>query len=864
MFLLLSTLSIAWDGDAWDYNGASVYVTPYNFTNNKSVCLQDGTNCPAGATGLNNYPTNLTVTNGSTHTITIGRSGLSTLIASFDDQNSGGGGGNITLAQWLINWSSSNIGNATSLAAGLVNLTLAQVNTNMQNWSLDRSKYINFTILNQQNNLSLAQIVANIGNDSTLDRNKICYSNQSNCAGVTNGTPGSSTSSGWLNSTNTVWLAVNTSNVTVGSTPTLFVDNTNSRVGIGTTTPNFALDVDANVNGVNGFRVRQLSNGTSAQVQNVLVNDIGAFSYYGLTSSNYNLYTPINGGRAFFGSYLTDTSIFTQSAKDIILSTNGAEVMRMKSGGNIGINTSAPGTTLDVVGTVNVTTLQTNGTTRISSIGVGTFATGTTVNSKAVCLSDGTNCAAVSNGTGVGGVIQGVQAKDTWAIVENATVVNVTLNTTLLNNTFVQQANLSSYMLNFMNVWRLGSQVISNNTQVTAGYGITFEGAMIGINNATIDARNVNIDNNRSGWLNASNIVYLANNITNVSVGARNVMWIDTSLNRTGFNTNVPGNTVEVNGTLNASTLLQGVKTVCLSDLSNCGAIGNGTVTSIASSNYLLGGTITTTGTLSVDTAGLLVAFGNYTADKSILTYDAELIWQNSSTQLTLKNNNTNISLNFGSFFINTAQNRTGIGISNPGSALDVSGTINGTTLLQGGKSVCLGDGTNCPSTSNSSSRGGNVSGGGSTGYIPKMSNSTDITNSIMQDTGILINVSGNMTIGTGGNLTGGTLIAAAGTQLILNGSKVNVTAGIFAIKGNVTGSIGGGALLAGACASGTTTIAGATTTGMVAFATPETYPGDGFPLQVYISSANTVTVKVCAEVAGTPTASLYQVRVIA
>jgi hypothetical protein len=77
------------------------------------------------------------------------------------------------------------------------------------------------------------------------------------------------------------------------------------------------------------------------------------------------------------------------------------------------------------------------------------------------------------------------------------------------------------------------------------------------------------------------------------------------------------------------------------------------------------------------------------------------------------------------------------------------------------------------------------------------------------------------------------------------------------------TGSIGGGLLAAGSCTSGTATVNGATTSMAAALPQPATYPGDGFELYAYISAANTVTVKVCAIVALTPTATTYNVRVI-
>ena len=79
---------------------------------------------------------------------------------------------------------------------------------------------------------------------------------------------------------------------------------------------------------------------------------------------------------------------------------------------------------------------------------------------------------------------------------------------------------------------------------------------------------------------------------------------------------------------------------------------------------------------------------------------------------------------------------------------------------------------------------------------------------------------------------------------------------------GVVSGSIGGGALSAGACASTTATVTGAVTSMAVA-ASPNTYPGDGSYWLAYVSAANTVTVKVCAAVALTPNASTYNIRVI-
>jgi hypothetical protein len=94
------------------------------------------------------------------------------------------------------------------------------------------------------------------------------------------------------------------------------------------------------------------------------------------------------------------------------------------------------------------------------------------------------------------------------------------------------------------------------------------------------------------------------------------------------------------------------------------------------------------------------------------------------------------------------------------------------------------------------------------------------------------------------------------GTALTVNGNTV------AAPLTGTTGSIGGGALIAGACTSGTVAVTNSTTAMAVA-ASPVTYPGDGAYWMGYVSTNGTVTVKVCQAIAGTPTASTYNVRVI-
>lgn len=98
-------------------------------------------------------------------------------------------------------------------------------------------------------------------------------------------------------------------------------------------------------------------------------------------------------------------------------------------------------------------------------------------------------------------------------------------------------------------------------------------------------------------------------------------------------------------------------------------------------------------------------------------------------------------------------------------------------------------------------------------------------------------------------------LVGLAEGQSVITGPPSNILKATSA-------SLGGGALTAGTCATNTTTVTGAANT-MVALADPQTDPGAAFYWGAVVTSADTVTTKVCAAVAGTPTATVYNIRVI-
>jgi hypothetical protein len=118
------------------------------------------------------------------------------------------------------------------------------------------------------------------------------------------------------------------------------------------------------------------------------------------------------------------------------------------------------------------------------------------------------------------------------------------------------------------------------------------------------------------------------------------------------------------------------------------------------------------------------------------------------------------------------------------------------------------------------------------------------------------------ITTGPNSGTITGHIATFSGTSGQIQDSGTTLT-GITPLSGT-TGSIGGSALAAGQCASGTVSISGATT-GMAVAASPAggTTAGAGFTWQGYVNAPGSVTVQVCAVVAGIPTATTYNVRVV-
>lgn len=163
---------------------------------------------------------------------------------------------------------------------------------------------------------------------------------------------------GWTNSSTTVRLANNNTNVSVGAYPVIFVDTANNRVGIGTPVPQSGLDVN------NTIKVAQDINWSGA-ITHALIAENGpttVLSYDSVGTVAMASFT----GRSFSinsGASLNLNAAAT-TGNTVILGGSSGLVQMGKSGtiqttlntstGNLGIGTTLPTAKLDVNGTTNM------------------------------------------------------------------------------------------------------------------------------------------------------------------------------------------------------------------------------------------------------------------------------------------------------------------------------------------------------------------------------------------------------------------------------------------------------------------------------------------------------------------------------
>lgn len=136
--------------------------------------------------------------------------------------------------------------------------------------------------------------------------------------------------------------ASGTADTTITWNDAMVIDNSGN-VGIGTTSPAAPLDIQAN------------SNASSIRIRGRSLDDIAEIDFY-----NY-------ANNSLMARLQADTGYF-------LVQAGGAERMRITSGGAVGINTTSPGATLDVNGTIHGNIVRTN-FIRTSTLGQNGTAT---------------------------------------------------------------------------------------------------------------------------------------------------------------------------------------------------------------------------------------------------------------------------------------------------------------------------------------------------------------------------------------------------------------------------------------------------------------------------------------------------------
>lgn len=240
----------------------------------------------------------------------------------------------------------------------------------------------------------------------------------------------------------------------------------------------------------------------------------------------------------------------------------------------------------------------------------------------------------------------------------------------------------------------------------------------------------------------------------------------------------------------------------------------------------------------------------------------------------------------------NTAQDNTSLGDfslqANTSGASNTAVGLNALVANTTGQNQTAVGAASCAlvtTGTNDTCLGSNASIGAAINHGLAVGNAASVTGGYSQAIGDSASASGtnSVALGTSASCTGSNDCLAIGanvsnstantaqigdssvTDIYFGAGLAKLHAGNLPLSGT-TSSIGGSALTLNACTSGTVSITGATTS-MVAVTNPTADPNSGtsqsYDWYARVTAAGTVTVYECAIVAGTPTATTFNVRVI-
>jgi len=450
---------------------------------------------------------------------------------------------------------------------------------------------------------------------------------------------------------------------------TLYVNATSSRVGVGTLVPVAKLDIASDNSGTNdALRLRSGNASNSNVASQVLFSQDGGSNYTHSIKTRHNAGS--DGGNAidfYLWNYGTDAS-------SDVGTMQGMTIVASSSGPRVGVGISSPTVALDVNGAAKATSFSGDGS-GLTGIGASSLISNSVTSAK---IAD----SAV------------IAAKIADNSVTSAKIADNSVTSAKIVDGAITGSDLSS-SISIITSGAINTDVSTVSNKLTAGYaeiGNTNSvplvlrssddtGTSLKLENGAVGGRNWSLVSSAAGNAEGGGRLMIKDNNANA---VRMVVGYDGNV---GIGTNAPQTPLHVVGTVTA-TAFNGDG----SGLSNViTSVADGSITSARLANNsvisdkIADGNVTSAKIADDSITALKIADDSVTTDK-IASGAITGSKFASDISITTSGNVTSggLNVNGGTLFVDTTNNRVGIGTTSPTVALDVNGTVRATTILSG------------------------------------------------------------------------------------------------------------------------------------------------------------------------------------